>query len=115
MLRKASYSAFLGLHSHNKIKGLKKINNNYYYCNYNNLDRKTDYFSLIKCEQYVCDREAFKSFRHDIDTFIMNALFNNPRPEFQPLPPTGILPRISIMQDTGLSVWREKGKNKLSY
>ena len=75
----------------------------------NKSDRKPDYFSLIKYEQF-CDRKAFKSFRHGTDTFIMNALFNNPRPEFQPLPPTGILPRITRTQDTGLSVWREKEK-----
>lgn len=89
MSRKASYSIFWGLgFLSNKIEGLEIffLNNN------NNFNRIPEYFSLIKFEEYAYDRETYKSFRNGIDTLIMNALLNNPRPEFQPLPPTEFLP-----------------------
>ena len=41
----------------------------------------------------------------------MSALFNNARPQFQPLPPTGILPWISPNSRTQASLFgKEKGK-----
>lgn len=91
MSRKASYSIFWGLSSlSSKIKGPERffLNNN----NNSNCNRVPEYFFQIKLEEYVCDRETCKSVRHGIDTLIMNALLNYRRPEFQPLPPTEILP-----------------------